>query len=178
MNIQPANLLWQKRFRGLMPFVANSLSDDGHALIVRPDELEARTYQVVDMAPTGEGREVCALSVETVHKFEVVPAGEVLLGVTDDDIYLFRESRKSRFMPDRRVTYSDVVLARQGRLLACAFSDMMFASHTVAFGDTGGRVAWTKDMDAPVTRIAIAPDGRRLVCGSTNGHLIALDHLR
>src|SRR5262249_13546938 len=152
MTLQPANLLWQRRCRGLLPFVANSLSDDGRALVIRPDELEARTYQVIDVSPDGQGKEVGALSVETVHKFEVVPSGEVLLGVTDDDISLFREGRKSRFLADRRVGYSDAALARDGRLFACAFSDMMFASHSVALGDVGGRLAWTKDMDAPVNR--------------------------
>src|SRR6185369_11785324 len=97
----------------------------------------------------GQARELGAVSVETVSKFEVAPGGQSMLGVTDDDIYLFREGRKSRFMADRRVSYSDVALARQGGIFGCAFSDMMFASHTVALAEIGGRLAWTKDIEAP-----------------------------
>lgn len=178
MRLQPVNLLWQKRYRGVLPFVANSVTDEGHALVVRPDELEARTYQILLLSPSGQPREISAISVETVRKFEVVPDGSVLLGVTVDDIYLFRDGRKSRFMPDRRVGFSDVALARQGTLFTCAFSDMMFASHTVALGDVSGRLGWTRDVDAPVNRVALAADGRHLVVGRADGVVTALDHLR
>jgi tetratricopeptide (TPR) repeat protein len=178
MNIQPVNLLWQRRYRGLLPFVANSLADDGQALLIRPDELEARTYQILSLGPDGQARELGAVSVETVSKFEVAPGGQFMLGVTDDDIYLFREGRKSRFLADRRVSYSDVALARQGGLFGCAFSDMMFASHTAALAEMGGRLAWTKDLAAPVNRVAITYDGRTVAIGGADGSVLALDHLR
>ncbi len=178
MSVHPVNLLWQKRARGALPFVANSLADDGSAVVIRPDEFETRTYQVLRALPDGQAEEVIALSVETVRKFEIGPGPEAMVGETDDDVYLFREGRKTRFLADRRVTYSDVALSRQGSLLVCGFADMMFASHTVALGDMGGRLGWTKDLEAPVTRLAISADGRTLALGRADGVVMALDQMR
>jgi tetratricopeptide (TPR) repeat protein len=178
MNLQPVNLLWQRRCRGLLPLSANAVADDGSVVLVRPDELEARTYQVLAVAIDGQASELVAVSVETMHKFEVTPGAEAMVGVTDDDVYLFREGRKTRFLADRRVTYSDLALARDGRLFGCAFSDLLFASHTVALGEIGGRMAWTKEVDAAVNRVAISADGRLLAIGCSDGSIVAVDQVR
>src|SRR5207245_4351128 len=114
--IADVNLLWTRRFRGLLPLSANALDDEGKLTFVRPDELEARTYQVATAEPDGKPHVCATLSVETVHKMEVARGGEVLIGATDDDLYLFREERKSRFMADRRVSSEDVALCGAGRV--------------------------------------------------------------
>jgi tetratricopeptide (TPR) repeat protein len=169
------NLLWQKRFRGLLPLAAGALADDGSLTFIRPDELEARTYQIV-VADTGGRLEIRGtISVETVAKMALVPEGASLIGATDDDLYLFREGRKTRLMPGRRLTYDDLALARDGLRFAVAFADMMFAAHTVALCDMSGKIAWTKDLDVPVTRVAISGGGRHLVVGSEPGRVFAFD---
>jgi tetratricopeptide (TPR) repeat protein len=175
MSIVNVNLVWSRRFRGLVPLASNANDATGTLTFVRPDELEARSYQVVAVG-TDERPEVrTTLSVETVYKMEVASAGAALIGVTDDDLYLFHEERKTRFLPGRRVAYNDVALARDGRFFAVAFSDIMFASHAVALCEMTGRVAWTKDLEFAVARVVVAPDGRLLVAGGEQGTLVAFD---
>jgi tetratricopeptide (TPR) repeat protein len=169
------NLLWQKRFRGLLPLAAGALADDGSLTFVRPDELEARTYQIVGADAGGRLEIRGTLSVETVTKIALAPGGDSLIGATDDDLYLFREGRKSRLMPGRRLTFDDVALARDGLRFVVAFADMMFAAHTVALCDMSGKIAWTKDLDVPVTRVAISGEGRHLVVGSEPGRVFGFD---
>jgi tetratricopeptide (TPR) repeat protein len=172
------NLLWQKRFRGLLPLADAALADDGSLTFIRPDELEARTYQTV-VADAGGHLEIRGtVSVETVAKMALVPGGASMIGVTDDDLYLFREGRKSRLMPGRRLTFDDVALARDGLRFVVAFADMMFAAHTVALCDMSGKVAWTKDLDVAVTRVAINGEGRHMAVGSDVGRLFLFDAAR
>jgi hypothetical protein len=178
MSLSSVNLLWQIRMRGLMPVTRHGLTDTGHALLIRPDDLETRTYQVLSMDPNGASTELFAISVETVHKFEGAPGASLLIGMTDDDIYVFREGRKIRFMADRRVTFSDICLAPQNGWLACGFSDSLFSTHGVAFGDGSGRLGWTKDAHSPVNRVAMAHDGLLLAIGFQDGWLVVLDNMR
>src|SRR5438270_871284 len=177
MAVVDVNLLWTRRFRGLLPLSANAIEGEGRLTFVRPDELEARTYQVTTAEPDGKLHVRGTLSVETVHKMELARGGEVLIGVTDDDIYLFREERKSRFMADRRVSYADVALSREGRIFATAFSDALFASHSVALCEMSGKTAWTKNLDFVVTRIGVAPDGRQMAIGGEQ-QVMAFDAVR
>src|SRR5690349_4339368 len=111
MSFSSVNLLWQTRFRGLLPVTANSAADSGQVLLIRPDELENRTYQLLLVDPLGEAREAGAVSVETVRKFDGAPGAKLLLAMTTDDLYLVREGRKVRFMGDHRVLFADVSLA-------------------------------------------------------------------
>ncbi|MBI3911426.1 MAG: tetratricopeptide repeat protein [Armatimonadetes bacterium] len=177
MNLQAVNLLWQRRYRGVLPLATGSLSNEGQLIAVRPDALEARTYQVLAISADGEARELAAVSVETVRRFCVTADASVLLGLTEDDLYIFRQGRKTRFAPERRVTYADADLSPSGAF-ACAFSDMMFASHTLALVDPNGRLVWTKDMPAPINRAAISADGERIAAGREDGTILLLDRVR
>jgi hypothetical protein len=179
MSLSFVNLLWQKhRMRGLMAATGRNVADDGRALLIRPDELETRTYQVLSLSPNGDCAEQSALSVETVHRFDVLVDGRVLLGMTDDDIYLFRDAKKIRFMGDKRVLYTDACLAPEAACFVCGFSDALLASHAVALGDTNGRVLWTKDLETPPNRVAIGSDGKAVALALQEGRILALDSRR
>jgi tetratricopeptide (TPR) repeat protein len=175
MNLLDVNLVWSRRFRGLLPLAVNAIDTTGRLTLVRPDELEARVYQVMSVSLDKPPEVRSSLSVETIYKMEVASAGATLIGVTDDDLYLFHEDRKTRFLPGRRVAYNDMALARDGQFFAVAFSDIMFASHTAALCEMTGRTAWTKDLDFAVACLALTPDGRLLVVGGEKGAVVAFD---
>jgi tetratricopeptide (TPR) repeat protein len=178
MSLTSVNLLWQKRLRGLLPVPLHAVAESGHALLLRPDEMEHRTYQVLSADPDGEIRELGAISVETVYRFDGVPDGKLMIGMTADDIYVFKDGKKIRFMADRRVTYADAALSPKTGWFAAGFSDALFASHGVAFGDANGRFGWAKDMEQAVNRVAISGDGRTLAVGLQDGRVRALDNMR
>jgi len=178
MLFNAVNLLWQKRFRGLLPVGQHATGDTGHTLLLRPDEFERRTYQVLQLSPEGDARELCAVLVETMYRFDAVSDGRLMVGMTDDDVYVFRDARKTRFMADRRVAYSDINLAPEPGWFACGFSDHLFSSHAVAFGDAGARLGWTKDVDRAIHRVGLSPDGRTVVLALAEGRVLALDNLR
>lgn len=178
MSGAPANLLWQRRYRGLLAVGPHSVGDDGHALLIKPDERERRTYQLLDAYPDGAVSEVGAISVERVSKFDGIPGGRLVAGMTANDIYVFRDGRKTRFMPDRRVTYTDLYLAPLTQSFACSFSDPDFSVHGLAFGDASGRLAWTRDLDSTPNRVAVSENGRIVAAGMQNGRLLAMDNMR
>jgi outer membrane protein assembly factor BamB len=172
MNV---NWRWHARFRGLLPLSPHALADDGTLFLVRPDELEARTYEVLHAGADGAVKEQESLTVETVRRMALTAEAPLRIGVTDDDLYLFREGRKSRFLPQRRVSYLDVALARGGAFFAAAFTDMMFSGQTLCLADETGKTLWTKDMDAPIGVVAIAPEGRAVAAGLESGELLVFD---
>lgn len=178
MSFVSVNLLWQHRYRGLLAVAQHNVADDGRALLIKPDEFEHRTYQLLDVQPDGTTGETGAISVETVQKFDGLAGGRYVVGITADDLYLFREGRKLRFMPDRRVTYTDVHIAPDTGWFACSFSDSVFSTHGLALGDANGRLGWTKDLRTPPNRVALTTDGRVVVAGLQNGHLLAMDQMR
>jgi tetratricopeptide (TPR) repeat protein len=178
MSFTSVNLLWQDRFRGLLPVVAHTLSAEGSALLVRPDELENRTYQVLAVAPDGAASELTAISVERLYKVEVVPDGRMLVGMTNDNIYVFREGRKVRLMSERHVACTDVALAPQTGWFYCALADPLSATNTLAFGDANGRIGWTRGMPSAINRVAITTDGRVVASGAQDGQLLVLESTR
>jgi tetratricopeptide (TPR) repeat protein len=178
MSFSSVNLMWQKRMRGLMPISPRCVTDDGTAILIRPDEFESRTYQVLAVRPDGGAQELSAIAVETISKFVALPDGKLMLGMTNDDVYIFRDGRKTRFMPDQHVAYADVDLAPDSGWFICGFADSLYASHALALGDPNGRVGWTKDLRRPVNRVAITRDGRTMVAGFQDGRILALDQMR
>lgn len=178
MSLTSVNLLWQKRWRGLLPVPRHAVSNSGDALLIRPDEMERRTYQLLSLNPDGEAGELRAISVETVYRFDAIPDGRLLIGMTGDDIYVFRDGKKIRFMAERRVTYADASLSPGTGWFTAGFSDALFASHGIAFGDANGRFGWAKDMDQPVNRVAIAGNGLTVTAALQDGDIQALDNMR
>ena len=113
------NWRWHSRYRGLLPLSPHAVADDGGLLFARPDELHTRQYQVFEVRD-GIVTEHETLVVETVRQLPLTPHAPIRIGVTDDNLYLFREGRKSRFMAERRVSYLSVALAREGAAINSA----------------------------------------------------------
>ncbi len=172
------NLNWQRRYRGLIPASDHSLAADGTAILVRSDPVVARTYQVLQLDTSGSETEVCAIAVETVRSFVPLPDGRMLLGMTADDIYIFREGKKTRFLPDRRVVYTDLALALTSETFVAAYSDGLFSTHGVAFAESSGRLIWHRDLPSQVNCVAINGSGKAVAIGLQTGRLYALDHRR
>lgn len=178
MSFTSANLLWQKRFRGLMAVGPHSVTDDGSAVLIRPDEFESRTYQVFLLDANGNSRDLRAVSVETIHRFDAAPDGRLVLGMTYDDLYLFREGKKARFAADRRVNYTDLCLSPSTGWFVFGYADALVSRHGIGFGDANGRLAWNRELPAAVNRVALAGDGRALTVGLQDGRVLALDNMR
>ncbi len=119
-----------------------------------------------------------AFSVEKPRLMAMSADGATLMGATDDDAYLFRNGQKSRLMPGRRLTYAAIALDTAGARFAVAFADMFFSTHTVALGDTGGRIAWTRDLSLTVTAVALDREGLHVAAGSHEGKLQVVDAAR
>ena len=174
----PTNLLWERRYRGSLPCRSHCVDDEGHTLILTPDELAARTYQLLRVSPSGQPAEVDLLTVETLHEFETSPDGRLILARTSDDLYLFHRGHKSRFLGDRRVSYNDVDLAADADVFVCSYSDLLGSSHALALGEVGGELLWSKDQPAEVLAVAVAGDGSAVFGGLQDGTLLAYDRLR
>lgn len=178
MSNAAVNLLWQARVRGVLAAECHNLADDGSAVLLRPDEFETRTYQVLAVDHDGMASEQYAITVETVQKLIALPGGRLLVGMTNDDIYLFRDGKKVRFLADRRVAYADIDLATEVGWFVAGFSDSLYASHAIVLADASGRLAWSKDLQRAPTRVTITHDGRSLFVGLDTGRLLAFDNTR
>jgi tetratricopeptide (TPR) repeat protein len=174
-DITNVNLTYSRKARGLAPLSRYAMQDDGSVLASVPDKMEARTFHVVRFDPRGRSQIIETYNVETLRRTEIGSSGQNYLGTTDDDLYLFRNSRKSRFLPDRRASYTDVALNASGERFATAFCDMLASGHALAMGDNTGRLLWTKDIGFPVSRISVDREGRFVAVGGENGDLIILD---
>jgi tetratricopeptide (TPR) repeat protein len=172
------DLLWQKRFRGLLPLSPRALADDGTLTFVHPDELETRTYQIVQGNTEGRVRGQGTISVEKLTRTALALGGASLVGATDDDLYLFRDGRKTRLMAGRRVTCTDVALSGDGTRFAVGFADMLFSTHTLALGDVSGRIAWSRDLSLAVNAVAIDAQGRHVAVGVEEGRVLVYDAAR
>jgi tetratricopeptide (TPR) repeat protein len=178
MSWTAANLLWQSRLRGVLPAAGHNVSDTGESTLLRPDEFENRTYQVVQVTPDGAASEVCAVSVETLHKADLLPDGSRLVGLTNDDLYLFEHGRKTRVTADRRVTYTDACLSPGSGAVACAYADSFLEVHGIAYVDGAGRMVWAKNIECPVNRVALGTDGRYVACGLQDGQIVLAESSR
>lgn len=172
------DLRFLRRARGMTPLSRYTLADDGSAVASAPDEMEARTAHIVRFVPNGTPEVRQTYSVETLRKLEIATDGESWLGITDDDLYLFREGRKSRFLADRRVAYTDVSLDAEGKRFAVVYSDMMASGYSLALGEMSGRALWTKDLSFAVTRVSVSRSGEHIALAGATGELDLLDAAR
>ncbi|MGC4046892.1 MAG: hypothetical protein QM758_24115 [Armatimonas sp.] len=177
-DIANVNLLFLRRLRGISPLSRYAVQPDGSLLVAVPDEMEARTSHIARIDSVGRSRVLDTFNVETLRKIEIGAQAERFLGTTEDDLYLFKESRKSRFLPDRRVSYTDVALAEDGSRFVCAFCDLMQSVSTLALGESGGRLLWHKDLNFEVRRVALSRSGEYLAVAGTSGEVVVLDSTR
>ena len=170
-EITNVNLLYLRKARGLASLSRFALSNDGRLTVSVPDEMEVRTSHIVRFDSSGKSQILYTFSVETLRKTEITAEGDVFIGTTDDDLYLFQQARKNRFLPDRRATYTDIALAVDGKRFAVAFSDMIVSSHSIALGETGGRLLWTKDMAFDAICIAMNRASDTIAVGGESGEI-------
>jgi hypothetical protein len=176
-DITNVDLRFLRKVRGVAPLSRYALSDDGVVVVALPDSMEVRTIHFARFDPSGKSRVEETYSVETLRKTDIA-AGGGGIGITDDDLYLFRDSRKSRFLPDRRASYADIALCASGSRFITAFSDMLASGHAIAWGDIGGRALWTKDIAFPISRVAVDRQGASMAAAGETGDLIVLDSSR
>ncbi len=177
-NIRTVNLVWEQRVRGVYPVARYALHDDGTLVVAAPRPLEPRTYDLTRLTLDGGAELRGSFAVETLLKLEVTALADHCLGMTSDDLYLFREGGKFRFMPDRWPLNIDVALSADGRRVAAIFSDMSGASFAVAYGEIGGRVLWTRETSLTPTVVAISRNGEKVAMGTENGAILLLDAAR
>ena len=174
-NIRTVNLLREKRVRGTHPIAPYALDDEGATMLALPRPLEARAYDLTLVALDGAAAIRAGFAVETLGKLLVAAGSSSCIGITVDDLYLFHEGKKSRFLGDRRVVYVDATLDGNGRQFLAAFSDMAGSSFAVACGDTSGKILWMQDMETTLTATVISRLGNRMAVGSENGRILLLD---
>src|SRR5437764_1080671 len=134
-EITNVNLLFLRKARGVAPLSRYAAFDDGSLIASVPDEMEVRTFHIVRFDPQGRSQIQETYSVETLRRTEIAQNGSAYAGTTDDDLYLFKERRKSRFLPDRRASYADIALGVSGQRFAAAFSDLLASGYALALGD-------------------------------------------
>src|SRR5579884_99474 len=173
--LRTVNMIWERRYRGTYPVARFGLADDGTVVLAVPRPLEARAYDLTHLRPDGSAEVRAGFSVETLLKLEATPYADDFLGMTADDIYLFRAGSKSRFLGERRISYVDAALSADGQRLAVGFSDIAGASYMLAYGEIGGRVLWTRDMDSALSAVTISRDGRQIVAGAEDGTIWRMD---
>src|SRR5437762_840571 len=154
-DITNVNLVFQRKVRGLAPLYRFAIQEEGSLLVSVPDEMEVRTFHIARFDIKGRSQVLETYNVETLRKTEIGKAGTHFVGASDDHCYVFKEGRKSRFMTDRRASYTDVALGEEGNRFAVAFSDLLASGHALALGEVGGRVLWTKDIAFPIRRVAV-----------------------
>ena len=177
-EITNVNLLYQRKARGVAPLSRFASGNDGTLIVSVPDEMEVRTFHIVRFDSSGRSQILETYSVETLRKTEIAASGSLYIGTTDDDLYLFQNARKNRFLPERRASYTDIALGQEGKRFGVAFSDLMASSHSVALGDTGGRLLWTKDVGFDVACLAVNRDVTHIVTGGESGDVLLLDTAR
>jgi tetratricopeptide (TPR) repeat protein len=177
-DIANVNLLFLRRIRGIAPLSRFALQSDGTLFVSVPDEMEPRTAHIARYEETGRSRLLHSYQVETLRKTEIGVGATHFLGTTEDDLYLFNEGKKSRFQPDRRVSFTDVALAENGARFVCAFCDLMQSVSTLALGETGGRLLWHKDIAFEVTRVALTRSGEFLAVAGAGGEIALYDAAR
>ncbi len=176
-SIRNVNLVWEMKHRGVCSPSAFALSDIGTLALSTPRPLEARAYDFTLYDAGGASDVRWGFTVETLQKMETSQSDNCV-GMTSDDLYLFCNRSKSRFLSDRHINYIDASLSHDGQRLAAAFSDLAGASFAVAYGDISGRVIWLEEFEFQPTAVSISGNGMRIAIGCETGNLTLLDSAR
>jgi tetratricopeptide (TPR) repeat protein len=176
--LRTVNLIWERRYRGTYPVARYALSDEGTVALALPRPLETRAYDLTHLRSDGGAEVQAGFAVETLLKLEVTPLASDFIGMTADDLYLFRAGSKSRFLGERHISYVDATLSADGQRVVVGFADMAGTSYALALGDISGRVAWTREVSATFSVGALARDGTQFAFGTEEGILRMVDAQR
>lgn len=174
-SIRTLNLHYERRIRGTYPVSRYALDDTGTLTLAVPRPLETRSYDLMRVSPQGNAEAKRVFSVETLQELKVSASSENFLGVTIDDVYLFHDGGKGRFLEGKRLCYVDTALSADGQTFIAGFSDMAGASYAVAFGGIDGHVIWTRQVETPLTKLDMARTGERLVLATDTGVISLVD---
>jgi tetratricopeptide (TPR) repeat protein len=177
-GIRTVNLVWEKRYRGAYPVSRYALSDEGTLTLAVPRPLAARTFDLTWIRADGGSEIRGGFAVETLLKLEISEATGTAIGMTSDDVYLFRGAAKDRFMSERQVYFVDAAMSADGARLVAAFSDLAGSTFAIAFGETAGKVTWMREFPGVLTSVAMAAGGNRLAAGSESGVVWLMDVAR
>ncbi len=177
-SIRSVNICWEKRFRGSYPVSRFALNDTGSLCIAVPRPLESRTYDITRLSLDGGIETGNSFSVETLIRLEITNSGGQAIGMTADDLYLFTGESKNKFLAERRLSYIDGMVSENGERVAAGFSDLNGTSFALAYGHLTGKASWTRDVDVPLTAIAISRDGNRITIGTELGMMWQIDAAR
>ena len=177
-SIRTVNLVWERKVRGSYAVSRFALDDAGTVTLVLPRPLEPRAYDLTRLASDGAAEVRATFSVETLIELEASAESDCVIGMTSDDLYLIHAGTKTRFLPERRIILVDSALSMDGNTVAVGFSDVAGSSYALAVGDITGRVAWLREADAPVSSVAISPDGALICQASETGSIRLLDAAR
>ena len=177
ISIRTVNLLWEKKQRGVYAPSPFALDDDGTLAQAAPRPLEPRAYDFTLVKPDGGSDIRWGFSVETLLKLQISHANNCI-GMTSDDLYLFRNRNKLKFLSEKHINYIDAALSEDGMRIAAAFSDLAGASFALAYGDIDGKLLWLREFDTQISSITISRDGTRVAAGVESGTLTLLDAAR
>ena len=173
--IRTVNMLWERKTRGSYPVSRYALDDDCTLAAVMPRPLETRAYDLTRINHDGGEDPRVVFSVETLVKLDVSAYSDEMIGMTSFGLYLFHAGQKKRYLADRHVTFIDAALSADGKKLVAGFSDMAASSFALSYGGIDGTVGWLRELEAPLTAVAISADGSRVAFGADNGQLWLVD---
>ena len=172
--IRTVNLIWERKARGGYPASPYALADDGTLLRALPRPLESRAYDIARVAPNETVQTGGFFSAETLIKLDIAGDADAALGMTADDIYLFRNGGKTRFLGERQYNYLDAALDAGGQTLAVSFCDVAGTHFGLACGNTSGRVAWLRESESAVPAVSVSRDGSFIVYGAEDGAIVCV----
>lgn len=173
-----ADLAFERRVKGHFPVTRFAVSDAGDVTIIVPDDHQPRLYHVLRVNTAGDWSELGKFSVEKLQRIDFSKDARVLVAMTDDDAYVFREGAKTRFFTDRRDNYAAVSMSASGDLFAVGSADMILSSYSVTLANTSGGQEWVKDVPFIITCARISADGSRILVGAEEGIALMLDKAR
>ena len=177
-SIRTLNLIWERKLRGAYPPSSRSLDNNGSLLLALPRPLEFRTFDLTSISLDGTSEIHSSFSVETLMKVQASLHSDTALGMTADDIYLFKNREKSRFLGEKRILFVDAAIDAEGKLIGVIYSDISGVNYTLSCGLSSGELSWCMDIDQTPTSIDITQNGKWIVIGSEEGIIECYDFLQ
>lgn len=172
------DLVAEYRLRGAAPLARHAVCEDGSVVLAIPDEYASRAWHMVRLATSGDRDEIATLHVESLRRFEVDATQGTVVGVTDDNLYLFPKGRKSRFALDGRPYWNDIALVPGGERFVAAGVDRTGTGNLLVHGECNGATIWTREIPFPVACVGVDHSGARIVLGGESGEVLLVDDRR
>lgn len=173
--LRTLSLLWEHRFRSAYPLTPRALANDGSLLLASPHPTQARTYQILRIRSDSQGELLDQFSSEILHKLDLKANANAFLGLTSDDLYLFVEGEKRRFLPEKRVVYIDADMDGPNARFAALYADFSGQNYALTYGTLSGKVLWSLELESAANAVTLFQRGQNIVVAHETGLLLALD---